>query len=62
MVSASIALGLLVRQIPQGLSKTKKKKKERNSPCLWKAKKKKKKKGHVHNTLKSKNFPCGPVP
>jgi hypothetical protein len=61
MVSASIALGLLVRQIPQGLSKTKKKKKERNSPCLWKAKKKKKK-GHVHNTLKSKNFPCGPVP
>jgi hypothetical protein len=44
MVSASIALGLLVRQIPQGLSKTKKKKKQTNSPCLWKAKKKKKKK------------------
>jgi hypothetical protein len=61
MVSASIALGLLVRQIPQGLSKTKKKKKRKKFTLSLESQKKKKK-GHVHNTLKSKNFPCGPVP
>jgi hypothetical protein len=44
MVSASIALGLLVRQIPQGLSKTKKKKKKKEiHPVSGKPKKKKKK-------------------
>jgi hypothetical protein len=42
MVSASIALGLLVRQIPQGLSKTKKKKKKEIHPVSGKPKKKKK--------------------
>jgi hypothetical protein len=44
MVSASIALGLLVRQIPQGLSKTKKKKKRKKFTLSLESQKKKKKK------------------